>query len=459
MRIRKYDFDYGRRMMMEKVVRGAGSAGVLASLWPMIGNGADITKAYPDELTSIEMYTKGKIKTGDKITANNVEIVKDLLDPIGYQQVKTMGREITIVPTSKDHTVLFPHDYMQATLKNKGRAKLDAVGNVWSDDGSPWIGGLPFPEPKSGLEAAANITLSWGRHDFALYAIRDWDLAPDGSDAYQYDYMWAEQNVTGRLDGKVFGGRTDLLRNQNVWFTAPNDTKGSSFLSIWYADQRKYPDLYGYFPAFKRVRQFPTNQRFEPLAPGITFFLTDAWGAGDPMLTWGNYKIISRGPHLASTSNNWLGGSRKNWEKQRHGGPKGKTFFETYMQLVPEVIQLEATPDGYPRAPVSKKIVYIDARNGQFCGYNTYDRRGELWKSFEPGMSQFKDGNTVFKEANGHPAWSWVHVISHDIQSNRMSLLNHIQQDGSGLKTTFDDPDGNAYNRYLTTQSLTRLGR
>ncbi|TDU31693.1 uncharacterized protein DUF1329 [Panacagrimonas perspica] len=459
MRIRKYDFDYGRRALMEKVVKGAGAAGVLGSLWPMIGNGADITKAYPDELTSIEMFTKGKIKTGDKITAANVEIVKDLLDPICYQQVKTMGRVINIVPTSKDPSVLFPHDYLQASLKNKGRAKLDDVGNVFTDDGSVWIGGLPFPEPKSGLEAAANITLSWGRHDFALYAIRDWDLGPDGEDAYQYDYMWAEQNVTGRLDGQIFGGRKDLLRNQNVWFTAPNDSKGSSFLSVWYADQRKYPDLYGYFPAFKRVRQFPTNQRFEPLAPGITFFLTDAWGAGDPMLTWGNYKIVSRGPHLAATSNNWLGGSRKNWEKQRHGGAKGKTFFETYMQLVPEVIVLEANPTGYPRAPVSKKVVYIDARNGQFCGYVTYDRRGALWKSFEPGMSQFKDGDVVFKEPNGYPAWSWVHVLSHDIQNNRMSLLNHINQATGGLKTTFSDPNGDAYNLYLTTQSLTRLGR
>jgi hypothetical protein len=205
------------------------------------------------------------------------------------------------------------------------------------------------------------------------------------------------------------------------------------------------------------VRQFPTNQRFEPLAPGITFFLTDAWAAGDPMLTWGNYKIVSRWPHLGSTSNNWLG-SRPNWEKKRHGGPKGKTFFETYMQLVPEVIVLEADPTGYPRAPVSKKRVWIDARNGQFMGYVTYDRRGQLWKSFEPGMSQFKDGDVVFKEPNGHPAWCWTHVLSHDIQSNRMSLLNHVNEVTGGYKTTFHD-DGNAYNLYLTTQSLTRLGR
>ena len=72
MRIRKYDFDYSRRSFMEKVATGAG-AGVLAPLWPTIANSADdISKAYPDELLSIEMYTKGKIKPGDVITKDNV---------------------------------------------------------------------------------------------------------------------------------------------------------------------------------------------------------------------------------------------------------------------------------------------------------------------------------------------------------------------------------------------------
>ena len=102
MRIRKYDFDYSRRCFMEKVATGAG-AGVLAPLWSTIANSADnISKAYPDELLSIEMYTKGKIKPGDVITENNVEAVKDLLDPLCYAQIKNNGRRINIVESTKD---------------------------------------------------------------------------------------------------------------------------------------------------------------------------------------------------------------------------------------------------------------------------------------------------------------------------------------------------------------------
>jgi len=124
MRIRKYDVDYGRRSLLQKAALGAG-AGVLAPLWPMIAGG-DMSKAYPDELTSVEMYSKGKIKTGDTLTAANVDAVKDLLDPITYKQVKEMGRKIEIVATVKDPTVLYPMAFLETTLKNKGKIACQA---------------------------------------------------------------------------------------------------------------------------------------------------------------------------------------------------------------------------------------------------------------------------------------------------------------------------------------------
>jgi hypothetical protein len=77
MHIKKYDHNYSRRHFLDTVSKGAMGAGVLAPLWPLISNAQDITKAYPDELLSIEGYTKGKVSTGDMITADNVEYVKD----------------------------------------------------------------------------------------------------------------------------------------------------------------------------------------------------------------------------------------------------------------------------------------------------------------------------------------------------------------------------------------------
>jgi len=461
MHIRKFGVDFGRRALLQKAATGA-AAGVLAPLWPIIARSADdVSKAYPDDLLHIEAYTKGKVKPGDVITAANVEDVKDLIDPIAYQQVKSMNRRINIVESTKDVTKLFPADYLEATLKNKGMAKFDANSNVVTQSGDPWIGGNPFPDPQTGLEAIANLTLAWGRHSYSQYAVRDWDIAPDGSLAYQYDFVWVELNTTARTDGVVWNGKKDLLRYQSVFFTAPQDAAGTSFLNTWYYDQRKFPDLQGYLPAFRRVRQFPTNQRFEPLVPGITLFLSDAWAAGDPMLTWGNYKIVGRQPMLGYIgAKNFLGGyggSQNNYERPVHGGPKNQTFFETYAELVPECIVLDAEPVGYPRAPVSRKRIWIDVRNGMYIANITYDRRGEIWKSFEPAYAQYSNEKETVMD-RGHPAWSWLYVHSHDFQSNRMSRFVQAKEVTGGYKSTYDMGNVDVYNKYLTTQAIQRLG-
>jgi hypothetical protein len=458
MHIKKFDVNYGRRALLEKTLKGVTTAGVLMPLWPLIASGAETSKAYPDELNSLDAYTKGKVKAGDTLTADNVDAVKDLLDPVAYHQVKTMGRKIHIIESTKDVTRLYPAEYLEATLRNKGRGRMDKDGNVWTDDGAPWIGGNPFPEPKTALEVQANMTLSFGRHDYSIYAVRDWDIGPDGSLAYQYDFAWVEMNTVGRL-GKdpIWNGKKDLLRYQSVFFTSPADTAGTAFLNTWYYDQRKFPDLVGYLPAFRRVRQFPTNQRFEPLVPGVTLFLSDAWAAGDPMLTWGNYKILERKPFLGAISKNWMGARHPNRERPVHGGPKGQTFFDTWMEFIPEVVVFEAEPTGYPRAPVGKKRIWVDVRNGMYVAYVTFDRRGEMWKSFEPGYSQYVDGAAVQKDG-AHPAWSWTHVMCHDIQANRMSRFVQAKQISGGYQSSYDTGGVDVYNKYLTTQAIQRLG-
>ena len=224
---------------------------------------------------------------------------------------------------------------------------------------------------------------------------------------YQYDFVWAELNTTARSDGTIWNNKSDLLRYQSVWFTSPQDTAGTAFLNTWSYDQRKFPDLQGYLPAFRRVRQFPTNQRFEPLVPGITLFLSDA-AAGDPMLTWGNYKIIARKPMLGI-----IGGRTHGWPWRRHGQlrapgarrPEEPDVLRHVAELVPECIVLDAEPTGYPRAPVSKKRIWIDVRNGMYVAYNTFDRRGEIWKSFEPMYAQYVNEKTTVKDGK-HPLWS-----------------------------------------------------
>ena len=386
MHFQKYDHNYGRRKLMKNMALGAG-AGVLMPLNKLFAAEKELGKAYPDELMSIEMYTKGKINTGDFITADNVEIVKELLDPIVFEQIKTMGRKIKIRKTETDWTKMFPAEFYEKTLANVNSgfaAKFNADGNVVTPDGKPWTGGLPFPDPKTGDELQANLAMSWGRGDYNQYAINDVVFNPDGTKAYDYEFVWAELQAQARIDGSVFKNKKDLLRFQSIVFTSTSDVAGSSFLSTWYYDQRKFPELYGYLPQFRRVRQFPTNQRFEPLIPGVTWFLTDPWAAGDPMRTWGDYKIIERKPMLGAFNTKF--NSDNNWVAPAHGGQNGETFFDTEYELSPEVAILESKPTEYPRAPVGKRLAYVDVRNSIYCGNIRFDRQDKPWVNFETGF-------------------------------------------------------------------------
>ncbi|MES1945589.1 hypothetical protein PC39_15779 [Salinisphaera sp. PC39] len=457
--LKKYDPDYGRRALLEKTLKGAAGAGVLAPLWPLISQaGTEAAgKAYPDELRSIEQYTKGAISPGDTVTADNVEHVKDLLDPIAYDQVKRLGRRIHISEPTQDVSKFFPYDYLDATLRNQGKAVFDEVGNVRTQDGKAWIGGSPFPDPKNAKEAIANLTLSWGRHDWSLSAIRDHDIGPDGEIAYQYDFYWAEQQVSSRVDGTYFRGRDDILRYNTTFFTRPDDTSGTAFLNTWSYDQRQFPDLIGYLPAFRRVRQYPTNQRFEPLVPGMQVYLSDAWAAGDPMLTWGNYKIVERKPMLGAIGpDNFMGG-QPNWERPVHGGPKNQTFHDVWMEMIPECIVMECEPVGYARSPYSKRRIWVDVRNQLFVASVTFDRKGDMWKSFEPQFAQFSNQHETFLHGKD-PAWSWTSVQIFDIQADRSTRYYVGKEVEGGYKTSFEaDPD-EVYNQYMTQQAIQRLG-
>jgi len=457
MHIRRYDRQYSRRHFLSQMARGVLATGVLAPLWPSIAQTGSIEQAYPEELLSIESFTGGKLSVGDHIDAGNVELVKDLLDPIQYTQISQMGRVLKLRETTTNIMELSPWEYIEATLRNQGEARFAEDGNVVTSEGKPWIGGNPFPDPQSAIEVFAGITMSWGRHDVSLAAVKEYDLDDKGKIAYKYQSCWVEMSPVGRLvlDPKPYlPGHEDKLRYQSVFFVSPNDIKGTSYLNIWHYDQNRYPDLYGYLPAFKRVRRFPTNQRFEPLIPGSTMYLSDAWAAGDPFLTWGNYRTVHRGPALAAVSRSWHG-QDPNWEHTVHGGQQGQTFWDTEVELVPEAIVVEAEPIAYPRAPISKKRVWFDARTLLPLSMVSFDRRGEIFRSFDGAYSLYEDGDKRVMDGD-HPYWSWTRVHAHDIQTNRITRLAQVAEIEGGYQTKVNDPG--VYDRYLTRAALRRLG-
>lgn len=457
MRIRKYDRQYSRRKFLADAAKGVLGTGVLGSAWDLMAATGDINKAYPDELTSIEMFTKGKIKVGDTISAHNVEHVRDLLEPIRYEQILNHGRKLKVRAPTRDIMKTSPWEYVEATLANAGEGRFDERGNVVDSRGKPWIGGNPFPDPKSAVELMAAQTLNWGRHDACCYATKIEVVSPSGSIKHRYAGALVEYAPVGRvvLEPKPYWREhMDKLRFFNVVFTHPQQFAGTSFLSTWDYDHHTFPTLYGYVPEFRRIRQFPTDQRFEPLVPGLSLYLSDAWGAGDPLYTWGNFKIVNRGPFLGGLSGGW-NGDHDNWEHTTHGGPKDTMFWDAEVELIPEVITVECEPTKFPRAPLSKKRVWFDARNGLLAGMISYDRKGAPFRSFDGAYAQYDNGKNKFMDG-AHPYWSWGHVTASNIQTGEVTRLEQVRQ-VNDHRSRGNDPS--IFDEYMTHAAVMRLGK
>lgn len=454
--IRRFGVDYSKRQFLDKARRGIFAAGLLGSAWSAFARSGDTITAYPDDLLSIEEYTRGRLKVGDIITADNVAEVKGLLDPVRYHQISHQGRQLILARTTTDPFRLSPRAYVEATLRNSGLATFDKKGNVIHRDGRPWVGGNPFPEPASPSEVFAAHTLSWGRHDASFYASKEYDLDEAGAVQYQYSTGWAEMAPTGRitLDPKPFiPGMEDKVRYQSVFFAEPSDMKGTAYLNIWHYDQARFPELYGYIPAFRRVRRFPTNQRFEPLNPGSELYLSDAWAAGDPFLTWGNYRVVGRGPYLGAVSGGWSS-SHPNWGHGTHGGPKGISFWDTTVEMVPEVIVIEAEPIGFPRAPVAKKRVWFDTRTLLPLAMLSYDRSGIPFRFFDGAFACYEDSGGKVLDGKD-PYWSWTTAHAFNLQTQRMTRIEQVKGIPSGHSMRVNDPT--IYERYLTLAAIQRL--
>ena len=157
---------------------------------------------------------------------------------------------------------------------------------------------------------------------------------------------------------------------------------------------------------------------------------------------------------MAAVADSWTGES-ESWDHTTHGGSQGVMFWDTKVQLVPEAIVVEAEPTGFSRAPVGKKRVWFDARTQSPIAMVTYDRKGQVFKSFDGAYSLYEAGGKTIKDGK-NPYWSWTRVHAFDAQSGRMTRLAQVAELDGGYSMKVNDPS--LYNKYLTVSSLRRLG-
>ena len=146
-----------------------------------------------------------------------------------------------------------------------------------------------------------------------------------------------------------------------------------------------------------------------------------------------------------------------NWRPDLVGGPQDLSYYNVGKSLIPEVIVFEGEPVGYPNAPVSKRRIFLDARNMAAVQSITFDRNGDVWKGFEGGGGQRVADDKTMLTSDGRPEWSWCWGISHDIQRNNVTRFHHGETCRGNWNSALD-PDQDMVNEYMTQQALLRMG-
>jgi hypothetical protein len=369
---------WSRRNFLKKTGAWAG-AGLLQPVLDLVGAGKSIAAAYPDEVLSIEKFTKGKVKPGMIISKDNADLVKDF-SPEGLHLELKRGAQIKIAEaTTAPDAIIAPY-WVQATLRNNGKAILDDKGQLWTVDGQPWIGGDPFPQPRNGLEAMWNHKFNLTRYDDVREIASEKNIDTHGEVVREGTAFVVAVQTVGRIarEPKPINPAYKAEHYRLVLtFLKPFDIYGLASLSTVYYDNTRLPDTDLYIPALRRTRRVPSTQRFEPASPYSALFVSDLGVHNDPLLTW-TWTLVGGKPLLAPSPSN-----------KGHFAPPGNRdpfsfvesndkFPRSTWELRPEMLVVDGVPPA--ESPYGKKRMYIDAIYNRAQTADIWDRAGRLWK-------------------------------------------------------------------------------
>lgn len=392
-----------------------------------------ITRGLTEELQyappqpPIEELTAGKVKVGDVITKDNVDLVKDYLSPGVYANVKNgmVMRIGTSVPPEK----LLPKYYLELTERYKGKAVIDDHGVVTLQDGAPWPGGIPFTEPKTGMEAMAYTRFGHAYDDAGgltqgmYYVNKEGKCYKSGVMNVSMCYCQARTKMPPL---GIVPGMEDILQRMLGVFVYPLELKGMGQLQIKHVDDAaKYDVGFAYLPAFKRTIRISATTYQDNLGGGDATY-GDVEGLREPYSSW-NFKLIGTKYMLVA-------------EQIRPGeitldatGTKTDLHLDydlgvKYPRLgwaINKICIVEGTPKD-PGHIYSKKVFYNDYPLYNSCfGPETvvvdiYDRAGQLWKlyldrkgyNFRSSTGESftgSDGFVTFDLQSGHSTHAAVH--------------------------------------------------
>lgn len=339
------------------------------------------------------------------ITKANLEQYKDNLSPGEIALFNSYPDTFQMPIYKSRRSGSAPQWVYENTFKNATSAKLLEGGNGFADA----FGGIPFPVPKSGVEALWNHIARYR----GTYLVRRASEAPvqrNGSFSLVTSQQEALFNYY-RKDGK-FADLNNIMFYYLAFVKSPARLAGGATLVHETLDQIKESRLAWFYDAGqRRVRRAPDLAYDSPIAAsdGLrTADDTDMFNGSPDRYDW---KLVGKKEIYIPYNNYKISSPDVKYPdllKVGHINPQ-HTRYELHRVWV-----VEGNLKPTARHIYSKRVLFLDEDSWGAAMVDQYDGRGELWRVSMAYLKNFYDLPTT---------WSALDVF-HDLQARRYYVQN-----------------------------------
>lgn len=338
-----------------------------------------------EELAKVREWEKEWV--GKKIDKSNIDQVAEFM-PESYAGIYkdpdkwgagTEGLYFTIVPY---RPVMETKGMIEATKKYAPLVKTNPDGTI---ENYAEIAGIPYPDPKTGLEIAWNFD-SNNHGDTAHYQRDGPNINPkQRTERYSNQEQWevffmhrTELEPKPALPDNPEGRHRGLFIH--MW--DPPEFLNTRYYNLRFTDPKKDDHCYLWYAQFRRVRRLSTAQRTDAI-DGTDLIYDDEF-FWDGHIVRNNYTYQGKKELLCA----------RHQDMQKTSRPTGQAIQNNYMLercnlLVVDVINKD------PNYLYGKRVWYLDPATYLILWTEIYDELGRYWKCF---MNQTNDLKTDIGE-------------------------------------------------------------
>jgi len=334
------------------------------------------------------------LSIGMTINKDNVEQFKTIIDPAMYQFIKTGDTEIKVGETTSFD---LHSSYVEATKANLANVKLGSKPGEISGS----LAGRPFPEepslddPRAGEKLAWNYKYGYNWGDSAAIQPFYWKFRnmKNGKLERTLKFNFHFLNFTHRTQQEpvpaITPNPSNLFRGIYVQVLEPFDVKNTQLLIQRFEDDLKRDNAYLYLGFQRRVRRLSSGQVTDSFL-GSDVMIEDFEGYNGRIsdMAWtfkgARNMLVPMYNHNEMTLDSETHKDEDGYQVVSFGG-KGSCFPNVTYQLR-KVYEVEsASVDS--NHPISKRSHFIDAQTFTIPRNITYDRKGDMWKSWSIGQA------------------------------------------------------------------------